>query len=747
MKGLFLLLLTLTVVWAYPSKILLSYTGGRIVGGENAVQGEFPFIVSIRWGIFGSAQHVCAGSILNENWILTAGHCLTELPFPGTMEIVAGMTDMKNSNGLEKWQTIKVVERILYPDYPGGVQPNDIALLRLESPLELNENVQKVALPVKGTETTGITTLAGWGSTSSTTSPVYPTDLQRIDLPIVPLSECDAALTSLIGSHPLADTNICTGPLTGGISACGGDSGGPLIQKTANGIEQVGIVSWGIVPCGTRGAPSVYTGVINNFIIDHCWGCGIPNFTGGRIVGGENAVQGEFPYIVSIRWGILGTSQHVCGGTILNERWVLTAGHCVTELPLPGTMQIVAGMTDMKNSNGLEKWQTIKVVERIVHPDYQGGVNPNDIALLRLETALELNENVQKVALPAKGSETSGTTILAGWGSTSTTTNPIMPTDLQRIDLPVVGLKECDAALTSLVGTHPLADTNICTGPLSGGYSACSGDSGGPLLQKTANGIEQVGIVSWGIVPCGTKGAPSVYTGVSNFERKMKGFLSLILVIITTGAAHPNKFHIGYSGGRIVGGTNAAPGEFPYIVSIKWGFIGLLQHVCGGSILNENWILTAGHCLTELPFPGTIKIVAGMTDKYNSSGLENWQVIKVIERIVHPDYAGGVNPNDIALLRLETPLELNANVQTVNLPVPGSLTQGTGILAGWGSTSTTTNISLPDNLQRVNVTIVDLDMCNEALNILIGDHPLATTNVCSGPLSLEVGACSIIVTH
>uniref|UniRef100_A0A336MPT1 CSON004811 protein n=1 Tax=Culicoides sonorensis TaxID=179676 RepID=A0A336MPT1_CULSO len=628
MKGLFLLLLTLTVVWAYPSKLLLSYTGGRIVGGENAVKGEFPFIVSIRWGIFGSSQHVC------------------------TMEIVAGMTDMKNSNGLEKWQTIKVVERILYPDYPGGVQPNDIALLRLENPLELNENVQKIALPVKGSETTGITTLAGWGSTSSTTSPVYPTDLQRIDLPIVPLSKFQVS------------------------------------------------------------------------------------FTGGRIVGGENAVQGEFPYIVSIRWGVLGTSQHVCGGTILNERWVLTAGHCVTELPLPGTMQIVAGMTDMKNSNGLEKWQTIKVVERIVHPDYQGGVNPNDIALLRLETALELNENVQKVALPAKGSETSGTTILAGWGSTSTTTNPIMPTDLQRIDLPVVGLKECDAALTSLVGTHPLADTNICTGPLSGGYSACSGDSGGPLLQKTANGIEQVGIVSWGIVPCGTKGAPS--------ERKMKGALSLILVIITTVTAHPNKFHIGYSGGRIVGGTNAAPGEFPYIVSIKWGFIGLLQHVCGGSILNENWILTAGHCLTELPFPGTIKIVAGMTDKYNSSGLENWQVIKVIERIVHPDYAGGVNPNDIALLRLETPLELNANVQTVNLPVPGSLTQGTGILAGWGSTSTTTNISLPDNLQRVNVTIVDLDMCNEALNILIGDHPLATTNICSGPLSLEVGACSPI---
>lgn len=106
-------------------------------------------------------------------------------------------------------------------------------------------------------------------------------------------------------------------------------------------------------------------------------------YSGGRIVGGENAERGEFPYIISIKWGILGTSQHVCGGTIVDEQWIMTAGHCVTELPLPGTMHVVAGMTDMKNGNNVEKWQTIKVIERIVHPDYQGGVNPNDIALVR----------------------------------------------------------------------------------------------------------------------------------------------------------------------------------------------------------------------------------------------------------------------------------------------------------------------------------------------------------------------------
>lgn len=73
---------------------------------------------------------------------------------------------------------------------------------------------------------------------------------------------------------------------------------------------------------------------------------------------------------------------------------------------------------------------------------------------------------------------------------------------------------DCATALTALFGTSdPLADNNVCTGPLTGGVSACSGDSGGPLAQ---NGT-LIGVVSWGVSPCGTTGAPSVYVQVSNY--------------------------------------------------------------------------------------------------------------------------------------------------------------------------------------------------------------------------------------
>lgn len=78
---------------------------------------------------------------------------------------------------------------------------------------------------------------------------------------------------------------------------------------------------------------------------------------------------------------------------------------------------------------------------------------------------------------------------------------------------------DCKAALEKLSGTsEPLVDTNVCTGPLDvKGKGACSGDSGGPLVTKGADGATQVGVVSWGMIPCGSLGAPSVFTRVSAF--------------------------------------------------------------------------------------------------------------------------------------------------------------------------------------------------------------------------------------
>lgn len=108
-----------------------------------------------------------------------------------------------------------------------------------------------------------------------------------------------------------------------------------------------------------------------------------------------------------------------------------------------------------------------------------------------------------------------------------------------------------------------------------------------------------------------------------------------------------NKIHANFIKGRIVGGHDAERGAFPYQISLQYGYPFLLGHICGGSIINKRWVLTAAHCITELvPLPFAHHfVVAGI---HNLK--ENGQMIKVKASYVHPDYEGGVNPNDIALV-------------------------------------------------------------------------------------------------
>ncbi|KAI4456607.1 polyserase-related [Holotrichia oblita] len=231
-----------------------------------------------------------------------------------------------------------------------------------------------------------------------------------------------------------------------------------------------------------------------------------------RIAGGQDASRDEFPYQISMQWGLLGIWSHTCGGSIISEQWIVTAAHCITETPSLGSYRIKAGILNLNDN--VASLQTISVASYIVHEAYQGGVNPNDIALLRLSSSLSWSNSVQPINLPSAGAVPTGDSILSGWGSVSTTNVASMPNTLQKATLPLLDLNTCASALVGLFGTsNPLASSNVCTGPLSGGISACSGDSGGPLAQ---NG-QLIGVVSWGVSPCGTFGAPSVYVQTSSF--------------------------------------------------------------------------------------------------------------------------------------------------------------------------------------------------------------------------------------
>ncbi|XP_014230914.1 trypsin-1-like [Trichogramma pretiosum] len=238
-----------------------------------------------------------------------------------------------------------------------------------------------------------------------------------------------------------------------------------------------------------------------------------------RIVGGHPARSGEFPHQVSLQLGRppIMPYQHMCGGSILDEQWILTAGHCVKHLPDQMYLIVKAGKLHIHDNEPSE--QTANVASIFINRNYKGDVAPFDIALLKLAKPLVFSKMVQPIGLPKANAIPEGVATLSGWGSTSKTSTPNLPNHLQKVNLPLLDIETCRKAMRLVGQVAEVHDTNVCTGPLSGGHSSCSGDSGGPLILHHEHGpSELIGVVSWGVVPCGSPGAPAVFVRVSAFN-------------------------------------------------------------------------------------------------------------------------------------------------------------------------------------------------------------------------------------
>jgi len=226
----------------------------------------------------------------------------------------------------------------------------------------------------------------------------------------------------------------------------------------------------------------------------------------GRIVGGSLAATNSAPYIVSLQQN----SVHYCGGSILNANWVLTAAHCLASKTTVLSSVIVAGTNDIANKASTAQVRPIS--SYVVHDLYVGGIAPYDVGMVYTKTAFQWTVAVKPISLPKLNVIPTGVADLYGWGSTSTTSVPQYPNQLNVAkSIPIIDLSSCESALGAKgVDVH---QTNLCTGPLTGGVGICSSDSGGPLVQSDM----VIGIVSWGKVPCGQKNSPSVYVRVSAF--------------------------------------------------------------------------------------------------------------------------------------------------------------------------------------------------------------------------------------
>lgn len=256
MKVVFVLLAL--AVGAYSLKLpqlKAAFSKGDIIDGVEAQRGEAPFIVSLQY----LSSHFCAGSVINERWVLTAAHCLIYNSF----SVVAGLHVRSDKTGVQTRKVANNKQYIIHEKYGGGVGPNDIGLIYLTEPLDLNAlkaggaPVSAIKLPSGQYAAAGDGTLYGWGKNRAGSS---PQTLHKLETRVIEYAECKKQLPS---SAPIDPVNVCThfkgdNKYEG---ACNGDSGGPLVKYTPFGVEQVGIVSWGYTPCHTSTYPSVYTSV------------------------------------------------------------------------------------------------------------------------------------------------------------------------------------------------------------------------------------------------------------------------------------------------------------------------------------------------------------------------------------------------------------------------------------------------------------------------------------------------------
>ena len=243
-------------------------TTAKIVGGITAPAGKFPFQAALIFsGTPEGSEHFgqfCGGSLIAQNWVLTAAHCVPDTEadeievYLGSNVLPSGGPNPPSAGGVRS----AVDGIIVHEAYDPATSDSDIALLHLTGPIPAQLRTAVAATPEHDKQYVvplGDAVVIGWGATreGGRTTP----QLMRVWVDIQDSKLCEANYQEVIPSLQITDNMLCAGLPEGGQDSCQGDSGGFLGAPLGNrDYVQLGVVSFG-VGCARPKLFGVYTRV------------------------------------------------------------------------------------------------------------------------------------------------------------------------------------------------------------------------------------------------------------------------------------------------------------------------------------------------------------------------------------------------------------------------------------------------------------------------------------------------------